>query len=223
MPLNPAAARWLFFDLGYTLINEDAAAAERLRQLSRALQTRGIHAPPADIRAALDAAAARFDPNPFGNAIRAFTQDDDIIQFARSSGRYPKELETPYPQARALLERLSQRYNLGVIANQPPGTAERLASYGLAYYFAVCVSSGEAGVSKPDPAIFRLALTAADCAPADAVMIGDRLDNDIRPAKALGFAAVRILQGPGRLQHPRSATETPDATAADLDALATLF
>lgn len=223
MPLNPAAARWLFFDLGYTLINEDAAAAERLRQLSRALRTRGIHAPPADIRAALDNAATRFDPNPFGNAIRAFTQDDEIIRFARNSGRYPKELETPYPQARALLERLSRRYNLGVIANQPPGTAERLADYGLADYFAVCVSSGDAGVSKPDPAIFRLALTAADCAPADAVMIGDRLDNDIRPAKALGFASVRVLQGPGRLQRPRHAAETPDATVPDLDALATLF
>lgn len=223
MPLNPAAARWLFFDLGYTLINEDAAAAERLRQLSDALQTRGIHAPPADIRAALAAAAARFDPNPFGNAIRAFTQDDEIIRFARKSGRYPKELETPYPQARALLERLSQRYNLGVIANQPPGTAERLANYGLADYFAVCVSSGDAGVSKPDPAIFRLALDAAECAPADAVMIGDRLDNDIRPAKALGFAAVRVLQGPGRLPQPRDPAEAPDATAADLDALAALF
>lgn len=223
MPLNPAAARWLFFDLGYTLINEDAAAAERLRQLSHALQSRGIHAPPADIRAALDAAAARFDPNPFGNAIRAFTQDDEIIRFARASGRYPKELETPYPQARALLERLSRRYNLGVIANQPPGTAERLAAYGLGRYFAVCVSSGDAGVSKPDPAIFRLALDAADCAPADAVMIGDRLDNDIRPAKALGFAAVRVLQGPGRLQQPRDPAETPDATVPDLDALAALF
>lgn len=223
MPLNPHAARWLFFDLGYTLINEDAAAAERLRQLSHALQSRGVYAPPADLRAALESAAARFDPNPFGNAIRAFTQDAAVIQFARNSGRYPKELEAPYPQARPLLECLSQRYKLGVIANQPPGTAERLAAYGLADYFAVCVSSGDAGVSKPDPAIFRLALDAADCAPADAVMIGDRLDNDIRPAKALGFATIRVLQGPARLQRPRCAAETPDATAADLDALATLF
>lgn len=223
MPLNPHAARWLFFDLGYTLINEDAAAAERLRQLSHALQSRGVHAPPADLRAALDAAAARFDPNPFGNAIRAFTQDAAVIQFARASGRYPKELETPYPQARPLLERLSQRYNLGVIANQPPGTAERLAAYGLADYFAVCVSSGDAGVSKPDPAIFRLALAAADCAPAAAVMIGDRLDNDIRPAKVLGFATIRVLQGPARLQRPRTAAETPDANAADLSALSALF
>ena len=223
MPLNPHAARWLFFDLGYTLINEDAAAAERLRQLSHALQTRGVHAPPAALRAALESAAASFDPNPFGNAIRAFTQDAAVIQFARASGRYPKELETPYPQARPLLERLSQRYNLGVIANQPPGTAERLAQYGLADYFAVCVSSGDAGVSKPDPAIFRLALDAADCAPADAVMIGDRLDNDVLPAKALGFATVRLLQGPARLQRPRTAAETPDATAADLDALSALF
>lgn len=223
MPLNLAHARWLFFDLGSTLINEDAAAAARLRQISHALQTRGIHATTHALSAALHNAAARFDPNPFANAIRAFTQDDAVIQFARNSGRYPKELETPYPQVRPLLERLSQRYNLGVIANQPPGTAQRLADYGLARYFPVCVSSGDAAVSKPDPAIFRLALTAANCAPAAAVMIGDRLDNDIRPAKALGFATIRVLQGPARLQRPRNAAETPDATVPDLDALSALF
>ena len=215
--------RWLFFDLGYTLINEDAAMMGRLGQASDALRQRGVQASPDELRAALDDAATRFDPNPFGNLLLAFTQDKDIIEFVRTSGRYPKELESPYPQARRLVEGLSGRYKLGIIANQPPGTDERLERYGLARYFQVCVSSGDVGVSKPDPVIFHLALEQANCAPEDALMIGDRLDNDVRPAKALGFQTARILQGPARLQQPRDAAETPDATVADLDELADLL
>ena len=216
MPLDMTGVRWVFFDLGYTLINEDAAALGRLAQVSAALGRCGVSASPDALRSALEAATARFDANPFRSLLLAFTDDEDVIAYVRSSGRYPKELETPYPQARRLLERLHGRYGLGVIANQPPGTAERLARYGLAGYFDVCVSSGDVGVSKPDAAIFRMALTLAGCAAADAVMVGDRLDNDIRPAKALGFRTVRVMQGPGRLQAARNAAETPDAVAGDL-------
>ena len=49
MPLDRSMAlvlegvRWLFFDLGYTLINEDAAAMGRLSQASDALRQRGIN------------------------------------------------------------------------------------------------------------------------------------------------------------------------------------
>ena len=215
--------RWLFFDLGYTLINEDAAMMGRLRQGSDALRQRGIEASPDELRAALDDAATRFDPNPFFSLIFAFTQDRDVIEFVRSSGRYPKELEAPYPQTRRMIERLAERYKLGIIANQPAGTDERLERYGLARYFDVCVSSGDVGISKPDPAIFHMALEQAGCTPAESVMIGDRLDNDVRPAKALGLGTVRIRQGPGRFQQPRDDAETPDATVADLDELADLL
>ena len=223
MTLGPFAVRWLFFDLGYTLINEDAAMMGRLSQVSDSLRRRGVHASMYELREALDAAAARFDPNPFGNVLRAFTDDEDVMASVRNSGRYPKELEAPYPQAHGLLARLVERYRLGVIANQPLGTTERLERYGLGKYFEVCVSSGDVGISKPDAAIFRLALERADCMPGDAVMIGDRLDNDIRPAKALGFGTVRVLQGPGRTQQPRGGEETPDATVANLDELAGLL
>ena len=215
--------RWLFFDLGYTLINEDGAAMGRLGQVSDALRQRDIKASPEELRSALEAASARFDPNPFRSLLLAFTDDEDVIAFVRSSGRYPKELESPYPQTQGLLEQLAERYRLGVIANQPAGTDERLERYGLLDYFDVCVSSGDVGLEKPDPVIFHLALEQAGCAAAESVMIGDRLDNDIRPAKALGFWTVRVLQGPHRFQRPRDDAETPDATVADLDELANLL
>ena len=223
MSLDLGGVRWLFFDLGYTLIDEDGAAMGRLEQVSDALAQRGIEASPDDLRSALEAASARFDPNPFRSLLLAFTDDEDVITHVRSSGRYPKELESPYPQTQGLLERLAERYRLGVIANQPAGTDERLQGYGLLDYFDVCVSSGDVGIEKPDPAIFHLALEQAGCVPTESVMLGDRLDNDIRPAKALGFRAVRVLQGPHRFQQPREDAETPDATVADLDEFAALF
>ena len=43
--------------------------------------------------------------------------------------------------------------------------------------------------------LFEIALAKADCAPDNAVMIGDRIDNDIIPAGQLGMKTVWIKQG----------------------------
>ena len=48
--INLEGVRWLFFDLGYTLINEDGAAMGRLTQVSDALAQRGIEASPEELR-----------------------------------------------------------------------------------------------------------------------------------------------------------------------------
>ena len=50
-------------------------------------------------------------------------------------------------------------------------------------------------VKAPDPEIFKLALERAGCALSEAVMIGDRLDNDIRPARLRGWKTIRVAQG----------------------------
>jgi FMN phosphatase YigB (HAD superfamily) len=50
-------------------------------------------------------------------------------------------------------------------------------------------------------------------------MIGDRLDNDIRPAKVLGWLTVRLTQGFHRFQSPRDRLEKADRTVADVNLL----
>lgn len=45
------------------------------------------------------------------------------------------------------------------------------------------IASAEEGVSKPNPKIFEIALQRAQCEANKAIMIGDRIDNDIVPAK----------------------------------------
>ena len=52
------------------------------------------------------------------------------------------------------------------------------------------VVSEEAGVSKPHPRIFEIALERAAAAPAEAVMLGDSWTNDVEGARAAGIRAV---------------------------------
>ena len=50
-------------------------------------------------------------------------------------------------------------------------------------------------------------------------MIGDRLDNDVFPAKALGMRTVWVRQGFGALQTTISPAYRPDRTVDSLSAL----
>ena len=46
------------------------------------------------------------------------------------------------------------------------------------------------------------------------MMIKDRLDNDVRPARLLGWKTIRVLQGFARFQSPRDGWDEPDLTVA---------
>jgi len=43
-------------------------------------------------------------------------------------------------------------------------------------------------------------------------MVGDRIDNDIGPAKSQGWNTIRVRQGFSRFQRPRGPGEVPDMT-----------
>jgi len=90
-------------------------------------------------------------------------------------------------------------------------------------FISICLSSKEVGLEKPDPAIFQLALSQSGCEPSQAVMIGDRLDNDIRPARLLGWKTIRIAQGFARFQSPRDGLDEADLTLANLKGLVPVF
>ena len=136
---------------------------------------------------------------------------------------YPKELEAPYEGAEEVLRTLSTSYKIGVIANQSVSSTERLTTWGLMPFISACLCSFELGLEKPDPAIFKLALDRAGSAASQAVFISDRIDNDIRPARLLGWKTIRIAQGFARFQSPRDGLDEADLTLANLEELVPVF
>lgn len=71
-------------------------------------------------------------------------------------------------------------------------------------------------IGKPSPAIFRQALAVVGVQPAEAVMVGDDLDSDLRPAATAGMGTclVRTGKGAGFAPRPGELThEAPDLAA----------
>lgn len=187
--------KWLFFDIGSTLVDESECVKKRCDVI--------IH-------------NNNIDRQEFYNKVTECAKTDSYavraaaVYYGVEIPRWYGELEKLYPDTKMILEVLSKKYKLGVIANQIAGTKDRLDNWNIGKYFDVVVASAEAGCAKPELKIFNLALEQAGCKPNEAVMIGDRLDNDIVPAKQLGMKTVWVRQGFAKYQSVKNDNEQPD-------------
>ncbi len=204
--------KWIFLDLGWTLVDETEAHRARLDVTQDHLARLGLHHSVDELMQMREHAATRFSASPFQGMLARLGLSGDDIGTLMDSVRYVKENEVLYPGVPELLAQLSGLFNLGVIANQSKGTEDRLVQWRIRDHFSLVFASAELGLSKPDPRIFESALSEARCTPQAALMIGDRIDNDIGPAKSQGWNTVRVLQGFSRFQEPRSPQEIPDIT-----------
>jgi HAD superfamily hydrolase (TIGR01549 family) len=221
-PENPGRfTKWIFFDLGWTLVDETDAHRARLAETSAMLNGFGKLYSVDHLITMCEEAATSFAPSPFHGMLMHLGLSEDQLAAIKGSVRYAKENEKPYPGVSELITTLATRFKLGVIANQSKGTEMRLAQWGLRDQFSLVFASAELGLSKPDPEIFAGALLQAQCQPEDAFMVGDRLDNDIGPAKSQGWNTVRVLQGFSRFQKARNSHEEPDYTFGQIRELST--
>ena len=200
--------KWLFFDIGSTLVDETKVYDDIFHKI----------------------------------AIAANVSEDYVktqaIEFYKQNKRGHKEVmrllgvdypewtpqyEELYPDTKVCLRALEKKYKLGIIANQIPGADKRLEAMGIRQYFDLIVTSAEEGVAKPDLRIFITALARAGCTPEQAVMIGDRIDNDIVPAKQMGMKTVWIKQGVGKYWNIQGDGETPEYEVNSLTELVSIF
>jgi HAD superfamily hydrolase (TIGR01549 family) len=107
----------------------------------------------------------------------------------------------PIPGALKALERLqSAGLALACVSNWDASLASQLERAGVGRYFAVVVSSAEAGAAKPDPHAFTAALDQLGVEPGRALHIGDtEADEEGAAAAGLGFEPVPLATLPERL------------------------
>ena len=97
------------------------------------------------------------------------------------------------PGAAAVVERLAAAPPPRPDRQPGPRVSRRLAELGLLRHFDVVALSEEVGRFKPDPALFRSRRsTARGSPPGCCLMVGDRLDNDLAPARGLGLATAWV-------------------------------
>ena len=200
--------KWIFFDLGATLVDESDVYLSRCEYA-----TRQLNISREDFMKKVYE-EAKICPTP----IRAAAKDYGVIL-----PEWDNSLEKLYHATPGMLSDLYGKYKLGIIANQSAGTQYRIDNWGIGQYFDVVVASAEARCAKPDLKIFNMALDKAKCEPTDAFMIGDRLDNDILPAKKLGMKTVWVRQGFAKYQCVDDEGKRPDYIVDGIEDLACLF
>ncbi|MDP9841043.1 HAD family hydrolase [Streptosporangium lutulentum] len=124
-----------------------------------------------------------------------------------------------YPDVRPGLAALrGLGYELIIAGNQPPQAYDALTAMELPVD-AIHTSDGW-GVSKPDPGFFAKVVAVSGREPGEILYVGDRLDNDVLPARAAGMRTVLIRRGPwGYLHAVRPEAAEADHVVDDLHAL----
>lgn len=108
------------------------------------------------------------------------------------------------PGVAEMLAHWSGKKRFGVISNfYMAGYPQRyLERFGIAPYFEFVLDSAAFGERKPGPRIFEEALRRAGCSPAEVTFIGDRLDLDIEPSRALGMRPIHLNRAADRPNEP---------------------
>jgi putative hydrolase of the HAD superfamily len=127
----------------------------------------------------------------FTRMLREFKMEQDDGLIAEMSDLYTSgrlQGARLFPGVRETLAALSEVYSVTVIT-EGNGRLQReqIRRLGLDGVFHNIIISQEAGLHKPDPALYRYALSTAEASPSRSVMVGDRIDWDLIPAKRIGM------------------------------------
>jgi HAD superfamily hydrolase (TIGR01509 family) len=201
LPARP----WIFFDAGNVLVSDDPSGCQVLRALYAELLRSTPPGTQPETPAEFMARRTEFTRN--GGQLWKFVashedrlpgQDWRAFQKQVRASMYRPEvwsaLSPPIPGMDRILPQLKAAgFRLGLVANQPPSIEWVFRRRGLWHLFDIHAVSDSLGISKPDERIFRWAVDRAGTTAEQVIMVGDRIDNDIAPAKKLGMATAWIV------------------------------
>ena len=185
--------RAVFFDVGETLVDEQRLYADYAMRMGVTYEF---------FMERIEAAMA--DRQPVKNVFAAVKPGFDFkaarAQREAEGKKFVIGAHDLYHDAAEALSALKARgYFIGIVGNQPVTAEAMLRGCGLAADF-IATSDGW-GVAKPDPAFFAKVIDAAGMDPHHIAYVGDRVDNDVMPARASGMWPILIRRGPwGRAQ-----------------------
>jgi HAD superfamily hydrolase (TIGR01662 family) len=186
--------QWVFFDVGNVLMNDDPVMAFLYVELHRAMSDHGHSISFADLLVEREQVIRSQGPGHWYVLGERYLGLDGLHALMHHcAGRIRADYMAYHnllPGMEQAIRELAEDFSLGILANQLREVREALEAVGLRQYFRILAISELIDLKKPDPAMFRWALEQAGCAADEAIMVGDRIDNDIAPARALGLHTI---------------------------------
>ena len=197
----PTGVSAVVFDVGETLVDEIAAWSR---------QAESVGVTPFTLMGVLGALIGRGEDHR-----RVW----EILGVERPAGPAIVEADL-YPDALSCLKTVNDAgLIVGIAGNQPASAERELRRTGFRADFVA--SSASWGVAKPSPAFFARVVESAGVAASEILYVGDRVDNDIVPARLAGMRTAFVRRGPwGYLHASLPEAELADVTFDTLEQLA---
>lgn len=216
----------LLMDVGGVILNEDELYRAYFEFVKEKLRQSGVVFTDKEFSEAVKQCILNFEPY-FARALvcsfieRGEKRCDDIISAAN---HYVKDWAIKHRQRlnhgiEEVLIAFSKDYMIALAGNQPSAVKDTLKEYGLLDYFTTTDVSEDIGKAKPDPGFFRYILQKLDVKTCEAIMIGDRLDNDIIPARKIGMMTILVKLGTYAILEPRNTGEIADGVVRTISDL----
>jgi HAD superfamily hydrolase (TIGR01549 family) len=107
---------------------------------------------------------------------------------------------------------ISKNFKIGIAGQYGKDVLELLKKHSILD----CFTQDDFSITKPDPRYYEQILRKCGVVPEECIMVGDRIDKDIIPARQLGMKTILVRTGLYKNQQPRIPFEIPDA---DLDSI----
>jgi len=118
------------------------------------------------------------------------------------------------------IREISRRFDIAIAGQYGRDMLHLLEEGSILDCFTYRFTQDDFALTKPDPRYYEQITRACGVAPGQCIMVGDRIDKDIIPAKQLGMKTILIRVGLHRHQRPRIPSEVPDAQLSSVRGLA---
>lgn len=157
--------------------------------------------------------APEYRVRSWSNALKDFHVNDEPLALEMSdrfqTDRHQRHFV--YPETMEVLESCSRNYRLGMITNGAPGIQwEKINGSGVRKYFEHIIVSGDVGIGKPAPEIFKTAMDRFGVTPGRCLVIGDSVRSDITGAQNAGIRSVWVRREIPVLSSPNIENNAPE-------------
>lgn len=216
---------WVFLDAGGVILDESEHELARGRAITKVLQCPEPDYSLEHYRRDCEEAVSAYCPSVYRFVVWKHTKPDRAA-FAALYDEHLRLFQGEAPPLRLFagvgeqIRRLQDEARIGLAGQYGHEVADLLRAHDLDRCFSALETHEHFPVTKPDPRFYERVLALARATADRVVMVGDRIDKDVIPAKAVGMRTIRVRVGLHRNQEPRLPEEYPDVEIPGVATLA---
>jgi FMN phosphatase YigB (HAD superfamily) len=210
----------IFLDAGGVILNEDKFEQYSAEIITKIIKNYNTEYFIKNYWNDIEEAVYRFVPNVYDYIL--FKNISAISDFKEAKAQYKEDFENKDKKFELMdgieefLIEFSKDYKIGILGQYGKDFKFFLEDNKILQYFKFTETQNDYSITKPDPRYFEAILFKDKCDAKESIMVGDRIDKDIIPAKMVGMKTIRIRAGVHKMQEPRIPSEIPDITVKNL-------